>query len=217
MNKEIKKSGYFLMLFVLITVIVSCNSNENSNTKKENNKIRTEENNNSQKEADVDTIVSLKADVENCLAKAISLIEGVHYEHKYKNGERLYFVKNPGSKRMTQLMKTLDKKTSHFNIKKFPKKITVDFVEHCYWRDDEWNITINKNRMYQIKNYNCRTGDLDPDCDIEFNFDLKSNTYKAKFSVSSFNQEEEYEEYIFTVIEIKNDIISSYKCTIDRK
>jgi hypothetical protein len=181
----------------------------------ENNKTRTEEHNNSQKKTDVDTIVSLKADVENCLAKAISLIEGVHYEHKYKNGERLYFVKNPGSKRMTQLMKTLDKKTNHFNIKKFLKKITVDFVEKCEYSGKEWEITINKERKYKIKNTSCVNGDFDPNADLVFEFDLKSNTYKAKFSIWCLNDNEDFASST-TFIEIENDIITSYKVKYEK-
>jgi hypothetical protein len=208
-KKQTSKLGYFLMLLLAMTTIISCNSKEKQQTKLEKNADTVKEKDPFQKKLTNDTLFDLKSDIENCLAKTISIIEGVNYKHKYKKGENLYFVKDLKSKRIVQLMKTFDKKTSHFKINKLPKKIKVNFVEHCEYSSFEWEISINKDRIYKIKNYSCVNGDFDPNSEIVFDFDLKSNSYKAKFSIWVLNDNEDFVSST-TIIEIKNDVITNY-------
>lgn len=209
MKKQTSKLGYFLMLLLAMTTIVSCNSKEKQQAKVEKNADTVKEKDPFQKKLTNDTVFDIKSDIENCLAKTISIIEGVNYKHKYKKGENLYFVKDLKSKRIVQLMKTLDKKTSHFKINKSPKRIKVNFIEPCEYSSYEWEIIFNKDRSYKIKNYSCVTGDFDPNSEIVFDFDLKSNSYKAKFSIWVLNDNEDFASST-TIIEIVNDVITNY-------
>ncbi|MFM7681775.1 MAG: hypothetical protein ACKO7P_03405, partial [Bacteroidota bacterium] len=79
-----------------------------------------------------------------------------------------------------------------------------------YVYSNEWEININKNRIYKIKNFSCVNGDFDPNAEIEFNFDLNQNTYKAKFSVWVLNDNEDFASST-TIIEIENDVIINYR------
>lgn len=138
---------------------------------------------------------SIKDDLTYCFSKALAINSAFALKSDYKKGKNIQLSEKNDNKSIQRIMKVISKKTNDFQIKKFPKSITIGFEIPCEYTKYEWQITINDNKEYSLKYSVCQESDLmDEHCN--FSFDLNLNQYKANYDIYRiiFGDENEFQE-----------------------
>lgn len=210
----IKKIKFIYSITFIITCLFSC--------KEANTKIDTETKKQSESTEIKDTILteskdtikntetSIKDDLTYCFSKALAINSAFVLKSDYKKGENIQLSEKIDNKNIQRIMKVISKKTNDFQIKKFPKTITIGFEIPCEHTEYEWQLTINDNKEYTLKYSVCQMGDLsDEHCAFLFDLNHKHYTANYEFWRIAFDDEREYEKT--TSYKIENDKIINIK------